>query len=124
MTILSNISICQPEDVLAYLLRKPLVEYCKNQLVYSQQHPPDGLFLVLTGRVKVATTVSGSDMLLGIFGANELFGEVALLGRHVSYGGYAAAIEKTMLMVWPLAEIKAQIDRQPRLGLALIQLMV
>jgi len=115
----------QPEDALKYLPHKPLVEYRKNELIYSSPPSPRGLFLVMSGRVNVSTKLEdGSEVVLGIVGVNELFGEIALLGEHASRGEQATALEKTVAMCWTTAEIEGHVEHQPKLGLALIQVAV
>lgn len=112
------------EDALVYLPRKGLVEYRRGQVIYDEEHPSGGLYLVVHGRVKVAITVEdGSQTVTGIFCSDDFFGECALLGpnRHQER---ATALETTTLMSWTCEEIEEQVERQPRLGMALIQMLV
>jgi CRP-like cAMP-binding protein len=112
------------EDALVYLPRKGLVEYKRGQVIYDEEHPSTGLSLVVQGRVKVAiTTDGGTQTVTGIHCADDFFGECSLLG----IGGYeerATALETTTLMTWTPGEIEEQIERQPKLGMALIQMLV
>jgi len=112
------------EDALAYLPYKGVVEYRRNQVIYDEQNPSIGLSLVIRGRVKVTTsTEDGSPVVVGLFGADEFFGVRTLLGDHMTSREQTTALEITTLMVWPRAEIEAHIEREPRLGVALIQLL-
>jgi CRP-like cAMP-binding protein len=111
------------EDALAYLPRKDIVGYLRHQVVYDEQHPCSELSLVIEGRVKVTRTMKGTETVVGIFGAEQFFGEQALLGRQ-PYCERATAMEETTLMSWSAAEIEAQIDRQPKLAVALMQILV
>src|SRR5262249_52960311 len=89
-----------------------------------EDRPCGGLSLVIQGRVKITTTMEdGSQALVGIFGAGEFFGEVVLIGNHVDRER-ATAMEKAALMSWSVADIETQIERQPKIGLALMQLVV
>src|SRR5205807_4847945 len=55
--------------------------------------------------------------------AEGLFGESALIGgQHRTEA--AVALDNVSLMSWTAGEIEAQIEREPRLGLALAQNMV
>lgn len=111
------------EDALVYLPRKGVIEYSRSQIIYDEQHPSNGLFLVVRGRVKVSITMEdGSQTVTGIYGADDFFGECALLGA--SHQERAAALESTSLMSWTAEEIEEQIERQPKLGMALIQMLV
>ena len=114
----------QMEDALTYLPRTTVVEYRTNQLIYSEELPADRLFLIIAGRVKVFMPREGGlEMVMGLYGAEDLFGEEALLYDFRKLHTQAIALERTTLMSWSRMEIEAQIERQPRLGLALIQLL-
>src|ERR1700730_11779462 len=112
------------EDALVYLPRKGVVEYRRGQVIYDEQHPSSGLYLVAQGRVKVSITIEdGSQTVTGIFCGDDFFGACALLGP-TEHQERATALETTTLMSWTPEEIEEQIQRQPKLGMALIQLMV
>ncbi len=112
------------EDPLMYLPRKGLVEYRRNQIVFDQDQPSNGLHLVVQGRVKVASAMdSGCLTVIDIYTADEFFGESGLLSL-ATRGQTAVALENSTLMSWTTAEIEEQIERQPKLGMALVQMMV
>ena len=112
------------EDPLGYLSRKGLVEYRRGQIIFDQGQPSNGLYLVVQGRVKVASVgENGSVTVIDIYTADEFFGESGLLGPGTRWQA-ASALETATLMSWTCAEIQAQMERQPRLGLALVQMMV
>src|SRR6266542_7066543 len=68
------------EDALVYLPRKGLVEYRRGQVIYDEDHPSGGLYLVVHGRVKVSIVIEdGSQTVTGIFCGDDFFGECALL---------------------------------------------
>jgi CRP/FNR family transcriptional regulator len=112
------------EDALAYLPHKASVEYRRNQTIYDPQHPPAELYLIVSGRVKVVRTMEdGFRTVIGLFGPDEFFGQVALLGEHSTHHEQATTMERTLITSWSVAEIEAQIERRPWLGVALIQNM-
>ena len=124
MTAAAGKSVSQLEDALAYLPRKPLVGYRRGQVIYDDQNSSNGLSLVMEGRVKVTRTPrEGSQFVTGIFYTDEFFGAGSLLGEHKTAGEQAMALETTTLMSWPRVEIQGHIERQPRLGVALIQML-
>ena len=107
-----------------YLPRKPLTQYRRGQIVFDRHQPCDGLHLVVRGRVKVSSAVDGGSLtVIDIYTADDFFGESGLLSL-ATRGQTAAAIESASLMSWTTAEVEAEIDRQPRLGVALVQTMV
>jgi CRP-like cAMP-binding protein len=115
----------QQEDALAYLPRRGVVEYRRHQIIYDEQHPVGGLSLIVEGRVKITTTIEdGTQTVIAILRAGDFFGEMALLGSHTTHSEQATALERSVLMSWPAAEVEAQIERQPKLGVALMQILV
>jgi len=107
-----------PSDPLAYLQRRPVIEYPKGALIYSGNC--DGLYLVAAGRVKLASgEVDGRQAMTRIVPAEEFFGECSLIER--TAGERATALSKVQIMMWGRAEIEQQIEKEPGLGLALMQ---
>jgi CRP/FNR family transcriptional regulator len=109
------------EDPLAYLPQKRVEEYARQQIIYSPGTPCNRLYLVTLGRVTVSgVTGEGRQAVTRIVGQGGLFGESALVvpGERQEM---AVALDKTGLMAWTRDEVDAQIERDPRLGLALAQ---
>jgi len=114
----------ETEDALMYLPRKGVTEYRKNQVIYDENTPSRGLHLVVQGRVKVSMPLdNGAQTVVDIFNTDDFFGESSLLGQ-ASYPERAVALDSVILMSWTAAEIEEQVEKQPRLGLALLQMLV
>src|SRR5437762_10060105 len=114
-------ALCEREDALIYLPRNGVVECRRGQTIYDEQHPSAGLYLAIRGRVKVSITLEdGSQTVIGVIGPDEFFGACALL-RRSERQERAISIEGSSLMSWTTDEIEEQIERQPKLGIALIQ---
>src|SRR5215831_16607822 len=114
----------ETEDALMYLPRKGVTEYRKNQVIYDENTPSRGLHLVVQGRVKVSMPLdNGAQTVVDIFNIDDFFGESSLLGQ-ASYPERAVALDSVILMSWTAAEIEEQVEKQPRLGLALLQMLV
>jgi CRP-like cAMP-binding protein len=111
-------------DPLLYLPRKGLLEFKPGQVIFDRAQPSVGLYLVVEGRVKVSSAVDdGSLSLIDIHTVDEFFGESGLLGL-VNRRQTATAMDSTLLMSWTTDEIEALIERHPKLGTALVQVMV
>jgi CRP-like cAMP-binding protein len=55
-------------------------KFSENDLIFQQGDPGDGLYLVLQGRVRIATTDSfGRERVLAFYGPGEFFGDMAVL---------------------------------------------
>jgi len=109
-------------DALTYLPRTGLQEFKKGNLVYDATRPSDHLYLVLAGRVKISRTASdGTRTLLRIACAEDFFGETSLVPSGRGTGNSAVALELTQVMTWTGDRIAEQIEREPKLALALIE---
>jgi CRP/FNR family transcriptional regulator, cyclic AMP receptor protein len=111
------------EDALTYLPRKSVQEFAKGRVIYSPQQPSDKLHLVVLGRVKVSTKAEeGNETISRIICPEGLFGEAVLVGGRDTET--ALALDTATLMSWTRSEIELQIEREPRLGIALTQYLV
>jgi len=112
------------EDALMYLPRKGVTDYRKSQIIFDEHQPSRGLHLVVQGRVKVTIPLDdGAQTVVDIFTTDDFFGESSLLGSE-RYAERALALDNVTLMSWAAAEIEEQVERQPRLGVALLQMLV
>ena len=109
-------------DPLMYLPRKPIKEIEKGRVIYSPENSSDRLYLIVRGRVTVTTTAEGYETISRILCTEDLFGEAVLVGGHAAET--AAVLDIAMLMSWTRDEIEAQIEREPRLGVALARYFV
>ena len=108
-------------DALNYLPRKPLLEYPKGHVIYSGAS--SALYLSMSGRVKVATVgVDGSESVVRIVPPEGLFGESCLAQNPGTER--AVALDPVQIMSWKQAEIEQQVDKEPALGLALMQVVI
>lgn len=121
---MSAFSAHKMEDALMYLPRKGVTEFSKGATIFDETNPSRSLHLVVQGRVKFATPLDdGSQTVVDIFTTDDFFGESSLLGsaRRIER---ASALDKVTLMSWESTEIEDQVQRQPRLGIALMQMLV
>ena len=112
------------EDPLTYLPRKPVQEYAKGRVIYDGEHLPNHLYVIILGRVKIINTADDGCHTVGrIAQAEDFFGESCLVApTHCTET--ATALDDVILMSWSRADIEAQIEREPRLGIALSQYFV
>ena len=111
------------EDPLMYLPHKAVQTFVRRQSIYDFQRPASHLYLVIRGRVKIINTVEdGCQIIARIVRAEGLFGESCLVLSQPA--GEAVALDNVTLMAWTPTDIEQQVEREPRLGLALTQYMV
>ncbi len=112
------------EDPLAYLPCSTIVEYSRGQLIYGRSQTSNNIYLVIDGKVKVCRSADdGRQVVVDIYQPDEFFGECGFLGEKHRVEE-AVALDATKVMTWSTAEIEELVVRRPRLGIALVQLLV
>jgi len=112
------------EDPLAYLPCSTIVEYSRGQLIYGRSQTSNNIYLVIDGKVKVCRSADdGRQVVVDIYQPDEFFGECGFLGEKHRLEE-AVALDATKVMTWSTAEIEELVVRRPRLGIALVQLLV
>lgn len=110
-----------PEDPLTYLPRKPLEDFPRGREIYDPRRHNENLYVVIKGRVRVSTTSDEGWQTIGrIVPAEGLFGESCLIDGAAA-DEVAAALDDVTVMSWNSTEVRQQIEREPRLGVALSQ---
>jgi len=112
------------EDPLAHLPCSTILEYRKGQTIYSQDQPSSSIYLVIDGKVKVCRLADdGRQVVVDIYQPDEFFGESAFVAQS-QRTELAVALENTKVMTWGVSEIEDIATRRPKLGIALVQLLV
>jgi len=112
------------EDPLAHLPCSTILEYPKGQTIYGAEEPATSLYLIIDGSVKICRTAAyARQVVVDVYQPDEFFGESALLGM-LQRTESAVAIEDTKVMTWTTQEIEELATQRPKLGIALLQLLV
>lgn len=105
-------------DALHFLPRSRAVDYPKGSVIFEPARPPESLYLVLTGRVKVCCIApDGGQTLLRVAMPETFFGECALVSADSRQ--HAIALDEAKVMNWSADELSKQIEREPMLSVAL-----
>src|SRR4051794_38964351 len=109
-------------DALNYLPSTRILEFPRRTAIYEPTRAASRLYLVLSGRVKIFCTAdSGAQTLLRVVGAEEFFGESAILPGGQDLRESAVALDTAQVMCWQAEEIQDRIEKEPRLALALCE---
>ena len=89
----------QLQDAIPKLVsRRNVLNFRKNEVIFSQGDPADAVFYLQTGRVKIAVvSPSGKEATLSMFGAKELVG-LGCLSVEKRRLGTATALEQSELI--------------------------
>jgi CRP/FNR family cyclic AMP-dependent transcriptional regulator len=108
------------EDPLASLPVSRILEYPKGQVIYNQDQPPTGVYVIIDGKVKVCRETNGRTVVVDIYQTDEFFGESAFLSCP-RRDEQAVALENTKVMMWTTEEIEGIVVYRPSLAVALVQ---
>jgi len=112
MEIFQGLSEEELQELQAYL--QPL-EVKKKEVLFSEGDPPEWLYLVLRGRVKITKlSQEGKEVILEVVRPGEPFGAVAVL-KGFPYPANAVAMEDAQLLRLARADLLRLLDRFPSL---------
>ena len=97
--------------------------YRKGETIFAQSDPGDGLYGVVTGRVRIsASSADGKELFLNIMEPGDTFGEIALLdGRQRTATACATAPSDVLMIV--REQFFALLRREPELVAHLLELL-
>jgi CRP/FNR family cyclic AMP-dependent transcriptional regulator len=114
----------EQEGPLGHLPCSGIVEYRKGKVIYNLDQPSTGIYLVVSGKVKVSRVAEdGHQTVVDIYQPDEFFGEGSL-SKLLESGEQAVTLENTKLMTWSPKEIREIIMMQPGLAMALMQIFI
>lgn len=101
----------------------------RGEVIFAEGDPTDGIYLLLSGKVKLtrsrdqADTSPGRESLLHLLGPDQMFGELSALdeGRRSST---ATAVTRVRLARLPQTALPELLDRHPSIRAALIAQLV
>jgi len=95
-------------------------EYTAGERIFSQGQPGLGMYVVLSGRVKIYQEEDGEQIELVRIGQGSFFGEMALLDE-TPRSATTEALELTQVIAFFRPDLLELLDRQPRTGLKIIK---
>ena len=98
-------------------------QFKKNQVIYYEGDRGNGLYLMLTGRVKtVKLAEDGRELMTGIFTADNYLGIQALLANE-PYSDTATALEDTSVCLIPKDSLEKLLNLYPDVAKEFIKLL-
>ena len=94
--------------------------YPKGSVILFEDDPGDSLFIVRTGRVKVVLIgEDGREVILGVLGVGEHFGELALIDDQPR-SAHVIAMEDSTLFVLRRDEFRRHVEANPKIAWSLL----
>lgn len=101
----------------------PYRHYEAGEAIYRMEDPADALYFVRDGMVKVSMYFpNGKEMILGLLGQYDIFGELLLLPSE-RRPNQAEAVTDTTLIVMPEDDFQTLLQKHPRIAMKFIQVM-
>jgi CRP-like cAMP-binding protein len=95
-------------------------QYPKGSIIVFEDDPGDSLFIVREGRVKVVLVAEdGREVILGVLGVGEHFGELSLIDEQPR-SAHVIAMDDTNLLVLRREDFKRRVETTPQLAWALL----
>ena len=95
-------------------------QYPKGSVIVFEDDPGDALFIVREGRVKVVLVAEdGREVILGVLGVGEHFGELSLIDEQPR-SAHVIAMENATLLVLRRDDFKRRVEVTPQLAWALL----
>lgn len=91
-----------------------------GETIFSEHAAGDKLFIVVSGRVKIFSSVSKRNKTLAYLERGEFFGEMSLLDNELRSAS-AAAIEESELLVISKREFRALLERYPGISFQIMR---
>lgn len=94
--------------------------YPKGSVILFEDDPGDALFIVRAGRVKVVLVAEdGREVILGILGVGEHFGELSLIDDEPR-SAHVIAMEESTLLVLRRDDFKRRVEASPTVAWSLL----
>jgi len=101
----------------------PYKHFKAGEIIFHMEDPADALYFVREGMVKISMYFpNGKEMILGLLGQYDVFGELLLLPSE-RRPNQAEAVVDTRLIVMPEADFQRLLSQQPRIAMKFLQIM-
>jgi CRP-like cAMP-binding protein/ActR/RegA family two-component response regulator len=98
-------------------------QFKKNQIIYYNGDKGNGLYIVISGKVKtVKLTEDGRELMTGIFSSDDYLGVNAMLSNE-PYSDTASALEDTQVCIIPKEQLDELINLYPEVAREFINIM-
>ena len=95
---------------------KLVTQYPKATVIYAQGEPPDAVYFLQTGQVKLAVcSPKGREAIIGLFGPGDFFGEECLVGQETRTAT-AMAVQDCVVIRLEKATMARLLRDEPKLS--------
>ncbi len=110
----------EPADLEAFVQLLRAKSYPKGSVILFEDDQGDSLFIVRSGRVKVVlVSEDGREVILGILGVGEHFGELSLIDDEPR-SAHVVAMEESTLLVLRREDFKRRVEQEPAVAWSML----
>jgi diguanylate cyclase (GGDEF)-like protein len=115
---------CTPEQLNTLVRHASEQVYPSGHVITREGEPPENLWVLLSGRVRVVETTSDgqAELLLGELGRAEIFGEMGIL-RDQPRSATVIAVDRTHCLVLRQRDFMAVLQESPELSNAMLRIV-
>jgi len=95
-------------------------EYVKDELIFEKGTPGLGMYVIVSGRVRIATEEDGEEVTLAILTDGDFFGEMSLIDE-IERSASAVADCDTKLVGLFRPQLQELMTHRPRLGIMVFE---
>ena len=111
------------DELAKYISERKVRQIKKKQVIYYEGDTANGLYLLISGKVKTFKVAQdGRELLTGLYGPEEYFGTAALLAAE-NYMETAEAVENTALCLIPKDLMEQLLNKYPDVSASFIKLL-
>jgi predicted acylesterase/phospholipase RssA/CRP-like cAMP-binding protein len=99
------------------------VQAAAGQVIFRQGDPGEGLFVVVSGRLRISVAADGSERVLYDLGRGAIVGDMALLSDRPR-AATVHAVRDSDLLLLRVSSFTSLLERSPALATAMIRLLV
>lgn len=113
------LSALPPRSLAELTAASRLVTFAKGEILFVEGDPPDRMFAVLSGRIRIyRNSAAGAELVLSTAGPGESIGELSVIDR-LPRSASAAAVERSRVLVVPAQRLREVLSRDPVAVLAM-----
>lgn len=114
----------QSLDLATLFNDQPSVTFRKGEYIFMQNDELKNVYLIKSGKVKTGTYgPTGKEITKIIVGADEIFGELALINNRSRSSDFAKATEKTIAYQIPIRNLRFMMQQTPDLMLSIMKII-
>jgi CRP/FNR family cyclic AMP-dependent transcriptional regulator len=100
--------------------RKFIKAYQKSEVIFEENAPGSEMYVIHSGKVKLATRKMGREVTLATLGTGEFFGEMALVDSSPRTATAIAAADNTRLITLDQDKFLYLVGQQPAFALTIM----